>query len=464
MAGSHRSKNAPTRRKRGTDAKSGGRGRGKRVLLWSAAVLAFVILAGAGGVYWIYQKLNANITSADIDDKLGEDRPEDLSPGAKTILIAGSDTREGMDEYGAVEGMRSDTLMILHIAENREWATVVSIPRDSWVEIPACDMGDGVMSEPHHAKINESYALGGINGDAGGAAACTIRTLEQNTGLRIENFVSLDFLGFKEMVDALGGVEMCLDEPIDDVKAHVTLDAGCQTLNGDDALGFVRVRYSVGDGSDIGRIERQQEFMNALAERAQSKLTSPTSLYGFMDAVTKSLTTDPELASLDALYNLATELQGVPKDKLNFITVPNYPRELDVPTDKANVVWDYPATELLFTSLAKDEPITKEQLEEAAEAAPSPSEVRVRVLNGTGTTGQAAEVADRLRNLGFQVVSTGNADPGTEVSTISYPEGLEGHADVLGSRVPGAQTQQTTDDLPGVLTLTIGADFQGVRG
>ncbi|MCL7021336.1 LCP family protein, partial [Vibrio vulnificus] len=171
---------------------------------------------------------------------------------------------------------RSDTLMILHIAENREWATVVSIPRDSWVEIPACDMGDGVMSDPHHAKINESYALGGINGDAGGAAACTIRTLEQNTGLRIENFVSLDFLGFKDMVDALGGVDMCLDEPIDDVKAHVTLDAGCQTLNGEDALGFVRVRYSVGDGSDIGRIERQQEFMNALAEKAQSKLTSPT--------------------------------------------------------------------------------------------------------------------------------------------------------------------------------------------
>ncbi len=407
----------------------------------------FVILAGAGGVYWIYQKLNGNITSATIDDKLGEDRPEDLSPGAKTILVAGSDTREGMDDYGAVEGMRSDTLMILHIAENREWATVVSIPRDSWVEIPACDMGDGVMSDPHHAKINESYALGGINGDAGGAAACTIRTLEQNTGLRIENFVSLDFLGFKDMVDALGGVDMCLDEPIDDVKAHVTLDAGCQTLNGEDALGFVRVRYSVGDGSDIGRIERQQEFMNALAEKAQSKLTSPTSLYvhgrGHQVADHRPGTGQPGRA-----VQPGHRTPGRTEGQAELHHGAQLPARAGRPHRQGQCGVGLPGHRAAVHLAGQGRADHQGAVGGGRRGRPVP-------VRGTGA---GAERHGHHRpgrrgrrpaaQSGFQVVSTGNADPGTEVSTISYPEGLEGHAEVLGLAGAGAQTQQTTDDLP----------------
>ncbi|MDT0266681.1 LCP family protein [Streptomyces sp. DSM 44915] len=463
MPGTHRS----ARPRRAGRART----RTRRILLWTAGTLALLVLVAAGAGAWLYYRLNGNITAAEVDDKLGEDRPEDLSPGAKTILVAGSDTREDTDgSYGHTEGMRSDTLMVVHVAENREWATVLSLPRDSWVEIPACQLDDGSSTEPHFGKINESFALGGMHGDAGSAAACTIRTLEHNTGLRIDNFVSLDFLGFKDMVDALGGVEVCPEEPIDDDKAHIQLEAGCQMLDGEQALGYVRVRYSVGDGSDIGRISRQQEFMRSLAERAQDRLTSPTSMYDFLDAVTRSLTTDPELAGLQPLYDLASDLQSVPEENLTFLTVPNYPRELDVPEDTANVVWQYPHTDLLFDALAHDRFLSEDELAAAAEEllAMDPAEIRVRVLNGTDVPGRAAEVADELRAAGFQVTETDNAPAPVPTTVISHPEALAGQARALAARLPGSavETAAAGDGEGaggGELTLTLGPDYPGLR-
>lgn len=430
-------------------------------------MLALLVLAGGGSLAWMYNRLDDNIQAADLDDKLGDNRPVNLTPGAKNILVAGSDSREGTgDKYGSgYTTMQSDTLMIVHIAANREWATVVSLPRDSWVEIPACDKGDGTQSEPHHSKINAAFATGGMTGDVSGAAACAIKTVEKNTGLRIDHFMALDFQGFKGMVDAVDGVEVCPEQPINDKKAHLKLDAGCQTLKGEKALGYVRARYSLGDGTDIGRISRQQEFMEALAKKAKSKMADPQALYGFLEAFTKSLTTDKDLAGVKPLYNLASSVKGIPTDRLTFLTVPNYPRERDVPTDKANVVWQYPQTDTLFTSLAKDREVDKKALEASAEksAAVSPSKIRVQVLNGTGTTGKAAEAAEQLRSAGFQVVSTGNAPQPAEHTTISYPQGLRAHASVLSGRVPGAESTSDAAS-PGVLTLTIGADFRGVRG
>lgn len=162
--------------------------------------------------------------------------------------------------------------------------------------------------------------------------------------------MSVDFQGFKGMVDALEGIEVCPEQAIYDENALLDMKAGCQTVKGETALGYVRTRYAVGDGSDIGRIGRQQEFMEALAAKAKSKLTSPTSLYDFLQSATKSLTTDEDLAGIDPLYDLASELKGIPSDRLTFLTVPNYPREADVPADKANIVWQYPQAADLFTS------------------------------------------------------------------------------------------------------------------
>ncbi|MBK3630495.1 LCP family protein [Streptomyces sp. MBT49] len=434
-----------------------------RILAWGAGVTAVVVL-GIGGVgAWVYNDLNNNINSADVDDKLGENRPENLSPGSKNIMIVGSDSRDGANaKYGKdLTTMQSDTLMVLHIPADRKWASVVSFPRDSWVEIPSCEKGDGSTSTPHHFKINEAFALGGSNGKVGEAAACSIKTVEANTGLRIDHFMSVDFSGFKGMVDALEGIEVCPKQAIHDKKAHLDMEAGCQTVKGEKALGYVRVRYAVGDGSDIGRIGRQQEFMDALAKKAKSKLTSPDAMYGFLQSITKSLTTDPDMAGIKPLYGLADELKGIPSDRLSFLTVPNYGREADQPTDKANVVWQYPQAADLFTSLAKDKEVTKPQLEAAKKNVVYASSVRVQVLNGTGVSGRAAAVAEKLKAAGYTVTGTGNAPGGTVAkTTVTYPAGLDGRAAVLASRLPGLRATADTAAAPGVVTLVVGPELK----
>ncbi|MEW2571227.1 LCP family protein [Streptomyces sp. NPDC047070] len=430
-----------------------------RIVAWTAGVFAVLVLGTAGVGVWIYQDLNGNIGAADIDNKLGGDRPENLSPGSKNILVVGSDSRDGDNgKYGkGLSTMQSDTLMVMHVPANRKWATVVSFPRDSWVQISACEKGDDTTSAPHHAKINEAFAIGGLGGEVAGAAACTIKTVEANTGLRIDHFMSVDFQGFKGMVNALDGIEVCPEEAIHDEKAHLDLEAGCQTVKDEEALGYVRARYSVGDGSDLGRIGRQQEFMEALAEKAQSKLTSPTSLYDFLQSATKSLTTDEDLAGIKPLYALASEVKGIPSKRLTFLTVPNYPREADVAADKANVVWQYPQADDLFTSLAKDKEVDKKALQaEAKDDLIYASGVRVQVLNGTGVSGRAAVVAAKLRQAGFTVVGTGNAPETTRATTATYPQGMGAQAKVLASRLPDTRAAQGTDTAAGVVTLTVG--------
>ncbi|MFC5214382.1 LCP family protein [Streptomyces coerulescens] len=436
-----------------------------RILAWSAGVTSAVVLGVAGVGAWVYQDLDDNIRSADVDDRIGGDRPVNLSPGSKNILVVGSDSRDGANaRYGKdLTTMQSDTLMVLHVPANRKWATVVSFPRDSWVGIPACDKGDGSSSAPHHFKINEAFAIGGGGGEVAGAAACSIKTVEANTGLRIDHFMSVDFQGFKGMVDALDGIEVCPEEAIHSKKARLDLEPGCQTVRGEQALGYVRVRYGVGDNSDIGRIGRQQEFMDALAAKAQSKLTSPNSLYGFLRSATKSLTTDPDLAGIKPLYGLASELKGIPRDRLTFLTVPNYPREADIPTDRANVVWQYPQAADLFTALAKDEEVDKKRLEADAKDPLYASAVRVQVLNGTSVQGLAGTVAERLRTAGITVTGTGNAPENTGTTTVTHPPGLEKQARALATRLPGARAARAPDATPGVVTLVVGKDLDPER-
>ncbi|MGY0067402.1 LCP family protein [Streptomyces sp. QTS137] len=435
-----------------------------RVLALTGAVLALLLVVGGAGS-WLYQRLDGNIQAVGIDDKVGGDRPANLSPGTKNILVVGSDSRDGDNaEYGrGPTTMQSDTLMVLHIAADRNWAAVVSLPRDSWVRIPACDRGNGTTSTPHHFKINEAFAIGGTTGDIGGAAACTVKTVEQNTGLRIDHFLSVDFQGFKGMVDALDGIEVCPEQAIRDTKAHLDLEAGCQTVKGEQALGYVRTRYSVGDGSDIGRIGRQQEFMRALAARAQDRLASPGDLYSFLDSATRSLTTDEGLAGIKPLAGLASSLKGIPEDRLTFLTVPNYPRELDVPSDKANIAWQYPQAQTLFTALAEDREVDKDEL---AAARPVPARtVTVQVLNGTGTSGRAATAAEQLRAAGYTVTGTGNAPTPAKETTVTYPPGLEEQAKALTARLKAPATpRQDPQAAPGVVTLTIGPGHPGLRG
>lgn len=430
----------------------------KRLGPWIAGAVAVLILGTAAAGGWFYSRLNGNIHGADVKKDLGDNRPP-AAKGGQNILVIGSDSREGLgDAYGkGLTTMQSDTLMLVHTSKSGKWATAVSFPRDSWVQIPACDRGDGTLSTPHYFKMNEAFAIGGSTGNTAKAAACAIKTVEANTRVRIDHFMIVDFRGFTGMVNALGGVEVCPKEPIHDKKANLDLPAGCQTVKNKQALGYVRARYSIGDGSDIGRIGRQQEFMEALAEKAKTKLYNPKALYSFLNSATRSLTTDPDMAGLTPLYSLASGVKDIPTDRISFLTVPNYPRGRDVPTDEANVAWNLPAAQQLFTDLTHDREMTKARLKKLADQLPPlAGTIQVTVLNGTGTPGKARETADRLRAAGFQITATGNAPSSADKTTLTYPPRLKPQAQALAAHLPGLKPTESSTAT--ALTLTIGPD------
>ena len=337
------------------------RRRRRKVLIWTASVTACLVAAAATGVFLVYRHLNGNIQQQDVSGLLGT-QPVDLHPQAENILIIGSDTRFGQGKgYGSgLVTDQSDTTMIMHIAANRQWAEVMSIPRDSYVAIPACTMGNGQMSAPQTFKINEAYAIGNLDGnhtDLG--VACTIKTVEQDTGIYLDHFVVVNFTGFQNMVSALGGVEECNTQPINDAKSHLQLTAGKHLLDPKQALAYVRARYSLGDGSDLERIGRQQAFMSSLVQRVRSKLLNPVAIYRFLDAATRSLTIDTKLGGATGLYNLASSLRSLPSDKVAFFTLPTYPRSEIDPADTANVLWTQPEDSKIFQTFRDDVPASQ---------------------------------------------------------------------------------------------------------
>src|SRR5215813_9967085 len=306
------------------------RGRRKKILAWTSGVLAAVVVIGVLGAYFVYRHLNGNLHQVDISGVLGS-QPVDLHPQAENILILGSDTRAGQGggfgNSAVLNTDHSDTLLVVHIAANRQWADVMSIPRDSWVSIPGCLMGNGRTSSPTTFKINEAFTLGTVDGNKTAlGVACTIKTVEKNTGIRIDHFVVVNFTGFRDMVNAVGGVPVCTTKPINDSLSGLHLSAGYHLLRGWRALAYVRARYTLGNGSDLERIGRQQAFMSALVDRAKSKLLDPVAIYRLLDAATKSLTIDNQLGGIKGLYNLATSLKSLPPSRVTFFTLPTYPR------------------------------------------------------------------------------------------------------------------------------------------
>ncbi|MGW1811105.1 LCP family protein [Streptomyces sp. NPDC002078] len=326
----------------------------RRWLKATALGVAALVVAGVGAGWAVYAKLSNNITADDAAarelERYERERPTELVRGAQNILLIGSDTRagEGNSAYGRDLGSeRSDTTILLHLAANRRSATAVSLPRDLMVDIPGCRQQDGSRSEPVFAMFNHAFQVGG--------SACTIRTVEKLTNIRIDHHVVVDFSGFKKMVDAVDGVQVCLKEPIDDKAALLKLPAGKVRLNGEQALGFVRARKSLGDGSDTERMERQQRFLGALVDKVQSNdvLLNPVKLYPVLDAATSALTTDPELASLRGLYQLVRGLRDIPAERVQFLTVPRESYIYDSNRDQLVE----PEAEKLFARLRADQPV-----------------------------------------------------------------------------------------------------------
>lgn len=320
------------------------RGRGRRVLKW-AALFVVVILVGTGGAgYAYYRKLQGNIEKEDIQSLLGENRPKKQSE-AVNILLIGSDSRAGDNAgYGPFDGARADTVILLHLSPGGDKAIGVSFPRDLMVNIPACKRKNGPATAAGFGMINSAFALAG--------ASCTWQTIESLTQIHIDHFVEIDFSGFKQVVDALGGVEICVPHPINDPKANLDLKAGRQTVRGDAALGYVRTRTGgLGDGSDLSRIDRQKKFMSAVVQRATSSdlLTDPAKLVRFLNAATKSIHTDQDFGVGD-MRRLAGSLKGMDAGGVRFVTVPFGPYA----PDPNRVSLDSARAEPLFEAIRKD--------------------------------------------------------------------------------------------------------------
>lgn len=416
--------------------------------------VAVTLLAVGGGVF-AYYKLQGNITAADVD--LGNDRPKDgtavdptTGQNALNILIMGSDTRalaDGTgDAYGgegADPGARSDTTVLVHLAADRRSATLVNIPRDSMVQRPECPRSDGTSVPAKLDMFNAAFSEGG--------PSCTIRTVESLTKIRIDHYAVIDFSGFRSMVDALGGVTICTPVDINDTKADLHMSAGPHyDVDGETALAYARVRYSLGDGSDIQRIPRQQALMSSMVQKLTSTgtLTRPDRLYAFLDAATKSVTTDTGLASLADDVKLAQSVQRMPTSGVQFVTVPTeaYPR------NTARVQWTATAASL-WESIRTDTagPASTTPAPPSATTDPSnssqllvaPDDIRVQVLNVGAPSGTAATVANQLTAVGFTTAGTGDGPattPGTPV-LVRYGSDHADAAATVAAALGGAKTQ-----------------------
>ncbi len=337
-----------------------------------------VLLVISTGLVIAYKKLEGNIHSISINDALGKDRPEAVEvEGPKkplNVLVMGSDNRDGTNIGGDTPGL-SDTTILLHLSADRKRAYGVSIPRDAMVERPECQAKDGKKTIPGGlTQFNAAYAVGG--------PACTIKTMEKITDIRIDHFVVIDFAGFKEMVNAVNGVTVCVPEEVDDDIGHIHLPAGTYKVNGNQALDYVRVRHGIGaETGDIGRMKRQQAFISAMIKKVVSKgtLANPVRLYRFLDAATQSLTTDTGFAHLKELASLGSSLKNIGLDKIQFITVPNKPYDPDPNrleiAPEADALWDKIRHDRPLGKLAADAltPGAKPGEKPSSSASPSPS-------------------------------------------------------------------------------------------
>jgi LCP family protein required for cell wall assembly len=291
----------------------------KRWLAVSGA--AVVIAAGvvAGGSYW---RLESNLKTVDLTKEITHARPPATPGRPLNVLLIGKD-----------DG-RSDTAMVVQLNAAGDAARVVSIPRDTMVPRPRC----GSHPPASIAMFNSAFATGG--------AACTVATVEQMSGIRIDHFVQIDFTGFRDVIDRLGGVEITLPEAIDDDKSGLHVPAGPVKLDGTQALAFVRTRYSIGDGSDLNRIKNQQLFMTALSQKIANEnwLGNPRKTFELADVMTRSIVTDEEIGSIAKLADLAGKLTALKPESITYVTLPTEaylpdPNRVQPKQPDADVLW-----------------------------------------------------------------------------------------------------------------------------
>lgn len=418
-----------------------------------------VVAVAVTGAIAITVHLNGNIERVDIAHGSGE-RPEDVD-GALNILVIGSDTRDGIGttEYGsetAEGGARSDTNLLVHISADRKAAQVVSIPRDSMTKAPTdCSDPGSTVADGEVRRWNDNFNQGG--------PACTVKTLEGLTGIYIDHVAVIDFTGFQSMVDGLGGVDVCLPKPVSDKDAQIDLPAGRQRLDGHDALGYVRMRKTLGDGSDLQRIERQQAFMSSMAQEATrtSLLLRPDRLYRFLDAATKSMTADDDLG-LTRMMSIAQSLKGIGTDSIVFVTVPTDA----YPADANRVQWREEASDALWAAIRDDValPGQEKKRTKKRDLTVAPSDIAVSVVNDTGASGLSAQEVAALQVQGFDA-TIADVAPTSSVTgvVVHHAKGDAAAARTVAAAYPGARVRVDESLTQGSVRLVLGAGSDTAR-
>ncbi|MEU5382748.1 LCP family protein [Kitasatospora sp. YST-16] len=455
----------------------GTRGRGhrvRRIALWTTAgTVSLTVLAGG----LLYYRLNGNLSTFG-SDGLSKERPAAASADAEgrtpvNLLLIGSDSRAGSNKDlggGQDGGARSDTAILLHVYADHRHAVGVSIPRDSLVEVPPCMLPNKTWTKDQpSAMFNSAFSVGDTDQ---GNPACTQNTVEKLTGLRIDHTMVVNFQGFADMTTAVGGVDVCLPKAVYEGDLNPNLGhrgkelfkQGHQTISGQAALDYVRIRHGLGDGSDIGRTKRQQAFLSSLIKQVKAKGMDPTTLLPLADAATKALTVDEGLGSAGKLVDFAMSLKNVDLHDIKFLTVPwRYQGE--------RVALLHPDADQLWAALKADRTLDGQDTAPSPAAAdPSPAAptttapakvdgagVRVAVYNGTETAGLTTRAAQALEESGFTVTGRANASSRTHRSTlVEYGAGEKAKAEKVAALFPGAVLQAGGQ---AGISLTLGADY-----
>ena len=382
------------------------------------------------------------------------------SSGPLTILVVGSDSRAGLsrDEArqlgtgtaeNAGSGQRSDTMMLVHVAGDRKSATVVSLPRDSYVNIPAYTDDSGEKHPASENKLNAAYALGG--------APLLIETVKKETGLSIDHYVEVGFAGVVNMVDALGGVDVCVPSAVNDWRSGLRLDAGTTHVGGLMALSYVRARY-IDPTADLGRMERQQRFIGSMFTEATSAgvLLNPAKLNAFLSAALESVNVD-EGMSRDMLLELASEIEGLTPKNIRFLTVPLSNVNLSTPVGSA-VEWDRKKADQVFASIENDEPLVKEKKGPTVPVAPE--DISVQALNGSTEEGLASTASDDLDDAGYVIGAAPGNDESSDVTStiIRYDPAWNTSVKTLKAAFPGATTEKVPG-LGGTFQIIVGSEY-----
>lgn len=421
----------------------------------AVTTLSVVVLASAGIGHAVVTSLDKDIARVDPFKDM-KNRPR---PGhGMNVLLVGTDGRDKISEterrryrLGGAPCHCTDTIMIVHISADRERASVVSLPRDSYAEVPAAD-----GRPAHPVKINAAYAEGGPN--------LTVRTVEHMTHVKIDHYLEVDFTSFMKTVDVVGGVEICTAEPLKDTYTGLDLPAGRHRLMGGQALQYVRARH-VDGASDLGRMQRQQRFLAALVERATSSgiLLNPMRFRDVTRAVLGSVRADKDFGA-DELLDLGRAMRNFSPSSSEFTTVPIGQMGYVVKGLGSTLKWDTAKAGQLFRALREDQPLAVHRpRERALRVEVDPQQIQVQVENGTHTEELGRRVDAALAATGFRTTRrpVDSPDHSAKRTVIAYDPGWDRSAKSLAAALPGSELRAVKGQGP-TLKVVVGADFRGV--